>query len=118
MFRGWLNEARWRAGHSSYWLYQDKNRKGPEMSIKLRISPLLSRYIDNQRIVEVNGDTVDECLKHLEKQFSKLKLFEKDGRLLSYLNIYINKELISRKELDKPVKDGDEIYIMLMIGGG
>jgi len=88
------------------------------MSIKVRISSLLSRYTNNQRIVEVNGDTVDECLKHLEKQFSKLKLFEKDGRLLSYLSIYINKELTSRKELDKPVKDGDEIYIMLMISGG
>ena len=88
------------------------------MNTKVRISSLLSRYTNNQRIVEVNGNTIDECLKHLEKQFSKLKLFEKDGRLLSYLNIYINKELTSPKELDKPIKDGDEIYIMLMISGG
>ena len=88
------------------------------MNTKVRISSLLSRYTNNQRIVEVNGGTVDECLKHLEKQFSKLKLFEKDGRLLSYLSIYVNKELTSPKEMDKPVKDGDEIYIMLMISGG
>ncbi len=88
------------------------------MSIKVRISSLLSRYINNQRIVEVNGDTVGECLKHLEKQFSKLKLFEKDGRLLSFVNIYINKEIVFPNELTKPVKDGDELSIMLMIGGG
>lgn len=88
------------------------------MSIKVRMSPFLSKYANNQRIVEVNGDTVRECLKHVEEQLSKIRLFEKDGRLLSYLSIYVNGEITSPKELDKPVKDGDELFMMLMIGGG
>jgi hypothetical protein len=38
--------------------------------------------------------------------------------LLSYLSIYVSGEITSPKELDRPVKDGDELYVMLMIGGG
>jgi sulfur carrier protein ThiS len=89
------------------------------MGIKVRMSPLLARYVNSQSPVEINGDTVDECLKNLEKQFPKLRLFEKDGRLLSYLIVSVNKEVISPEELiTRPVKDGDELSLMLMIGGG
>jgi len=95
------------------------------MGIKVHISSLLSHYTNNQRIAEVNGGTVSECLKHLTEQFSKLKLFDKDGRLRAYFSIYVNREpMYSRslsgdpKKLDTPVKDGDEIAIILMVGGG
>ena len=89
------------------------------MSIKVRMSPLLARYIKSQPLMETNGDTVGDCLKHLEEQFPKLKLFEKNGRLLSYLIISVNKEIVPPEELfPKPVKDGDELSIMLMISGG
>jgi len=88
------------------------------MGIKVRISSLLSQYSNNQRIAEVNGDTVGECLKHLVEQFPKLKLFDKDGKLFAYLGIYVNGESAYPEELDKPVKDGDELSIILMIGGG
>jgi len=69
-------------------------------------------------VVEVNGSTVGECLKHLVEQFPKLKLFNKDGKLLPYLGIYVNGESAYPKQLDKPVKDGDELSIILMVGGG
>ena len=89
------------------------------MSVKVRMSPLLARYIKSQPSMETNGDTVGECLKYLEEQFPKLKLFEKNGRLLSYLIISVNKEIVPSEELfTKPVKDGDELSVMLMIAGG
>ena len=89
------------------------------MSIKVRMSPLLARYINNKSPIEINGDTVGECLKNLEERFPKLKLFEKDGRLLSYLIISVNREIVAPQELiTTPTKDGDELSIMLMIGGG
>jgi sulfur carrier protein ThiS len=89
------------------------------MSVKVRMSPLLARYIKSQPSMEANGGTVGECLKHLEKQFPKLKLFEKNGKLLSYLIISINKEIVPPEELfTKPVNDEDELSIMLMIAGG
>ena len=87
------------------------------MAIKVDVGPL-SYYANNQRIVEVNGDTVGECLKHVEEQFPELELFDKDGNLLNYLGIYINGESAYPEELDKLVTDGDEIFIILMIDGG
>ena len=88
------------------------------MGIKVHIHTIFSQYTNNQRIVEVNGDTVGECLEHLVEQFPKLKLLDKDGELLAYIGIYVNGELADPKKLDKPVKDGDEISIILMFDGG
>ncbi len=90
------------------------------MGIKVHISPLLSQYTNNQRIVEVNGSTVDECLKNLVEQFPSIEkvLFNEHGKLLSYLGIYVNEESTYPEELIRPVKDGDELSITLMISGG
>lgn len=90
------------------------------MGIKVHTSPLLSQYTNNQRIVEVNGSTVGECLKNLVEQFPGLEkvLFNEHGKLLSYLGIYVNEESTYPEELIKPVKDGDELSITLMISGG
>ncbi|MFC2002037.1 MoaD/ThiS family protein [Chloroflexota bacterium] len=88
------------------------------MSIKVNTGPLLSQSTNKQQIVEVNGNTVGECLRNLVEQFPRLKLFEKDGQLLAYIEIYINGESAYPQELDKPVKDGDELSIILMIDGG
>ena len=87
------------------------------MAIKVDVGPFLS-YTNKQRIVKANGDTVGECLKHVEEQFPELELFDKDGNLLNYLGIYINGESAYPEELDKLVTDGDEIFIILMIDGG
>jgi len=86
--------------------------------MKVYISPLLSHQTNNQRVAEVNGNTVGECLKHLVEQVPRLELFDKNGELQSYLLISFNKEVICQKELDKPVKDGDELSIMLVDIGG
>jgi len=87
------------------------------MSIKVH-NPFLSHLTNNQRTIEVNGDSVRECLKHLETQFPKLELLDKDGELHRYIDIFANGEIVYPQELDKPVKDGDEISIILMIEGG
>ena len=88
------------------------------MTIKVHTGPLLSPYTNNQRTVEVNGDTVNKCLKHLTEQFPKLNLFDKDDKLLDYLCIYVNGEITDLEKVDKPVKDGDELSIILMFSGG
>ena len=88
------------------------------MSIKV-ISPLLYNYT-NQQVAEVNGKTVGECLDNLTKRFPDLKrlFFDENGNLHDYLWIYVNKQSASSNELDKPVKDGDEIHIIVLIEGG
>ena len=88
------------------------------MSIKVYIGPLLAPYTNNQSVIQVNGDTVGECLRYLVKQFPDLKLFDKEGNLLAYHELYVNRETMYPKELDKQVKDGDEIAITHIITGG
>jgi len=71
-------------------------------------------------IAEVDGDTVGECFDHLVKQFPGIEqdVFGEDGKLLSYISIFVNGESTYPGDLTKPVKDGDDIYVVPMIAGG
>jgi len=90
------------------------------MSVRINIHPNLHQFTNDQAIVEVNGSTVGQCLDNLVKQFPEIKrgLFGKDGKLLNYVDIYVNQESSYPEELAKPVKDRDELYIALIIAGG
>jgi molybdopterin converting factor small subunit len=74
----------------------------------------------NQPTVDVNGATVGECLKEMVSRFPAMesKLFDKKGRLLNYIEIYVNAKTSYPEELAMSVKDGDELTITLMIAGG
>ena len=87
------------------------------MAIKVDVGQL-SFYTDNQRIVEVNGGTIRECLENMVEKFPELKLFDKDGSLLLYWGICVNGNMVYPNELNNPVKAGDELSILLMIDGG
>ena len=88
------------------------------MSIKI-VSPLLYQY-NTEQVAEVNGRTVGECLDDLTKQFPGIEklFFDNNGNLHSYLSIYVNKENTYGDELTQPVKNGDEIHIIVLIEGG
>ena len=90
------------------------------MSIEIEIPSYLQPFTDNIEVIEVNGSTVGKCLNHLVAQFpsSEKMIFAKDGKLHGYVGIYINGEDAYPDELVKPVKDGDELYILYIIGGG
>ncbi len=90
------------------------------MSIKIDIPAYLQPFTDNMERAEVNGGTIDECLSHLVTRFPDMKkmLFTQNGELFDYVSIYINGEDAYPEELAKPIKDGDELYILYIIGGG
>ncbi len=90
------------------------------MGIKIVIPLYLQSFTNNIETVEVKGSTVGECLNNLAKHFPNIKkmLFGKNGRLLSYVGIYVNGEDAYPGELLKPVKEGDELHILYIIGGG
>ena len=73
-----------------------------------------------QTTVVVSGSTTGQCLNRLVEQFPDLKqeIFNKDGELLGYLTIFVNREPAFPNELTKPVKDEDEIHIVPLIAGG
>jgi len=90
------------------------------VSITVNISTSLQAYTNTTKTVETEGSTVSECLQHLGEEFPRLKghLFDTSGELVSYYRIFVNRKIIDSSNLDKPIKDGDELSIMMMGRGG
>jgi len=88
--------------------------------IKINIPAYMRSFTNNMEVVEVNGSTVGECLNHLVKQFPGMKkqLFSKNGNLFENTIISVNGESAYPEQLAKPVKEGDELNILLIVGGG
>ena len=90
------------------------------MSVKVNLHRSLAGLTNGQTVVEVNGNTVGQCLEQLVTRFPRLKkrLFEKDGALSRILEIYVNGESAYPDELATAVKDGDELDTVVLISGG
>ena len=90
------------------------------MGIKVHIHKIHRQHTNGMETVEVEGNNVGDCLKHLVNQFPGIEkgVFDKKGNLRNIIEIYINLESAYPDELAKPVKDGDEIYITLVLAGG
>lgn len=91
------------------------------MAVIIEIPSALQRFVDNQQSVEVPDGTVSNAINAMVGQYSGLKeqLFDEDGRIRSFVNIYLNDEDIRYSDnLDTAVKDGDTIQIVPSIAGG
>lgn len=90
------------------------------MGVKINIHQNLRHLTKDLSAVEVNGKTVGECLNDLISQFPDIRryIFDKGNRLLNYVDVYVNLESSYPLELAKPVSDGDELDITLIIAGG
>jgi molybdopterin converting factor small subunit len=66
--------------------------------------------------------TVGECLKRLRAQFPLLgkMLFDEGDSVSGSLNVLINGQSVGEGSdvVDQPVRDGDEICPLMVIGGG
>lgn len=90
------------------------------MSVKVNIHRTHRIYTDGLEMVEVAGKTVGDCLDHLIEQYPGMRegLFDKKGKLLNVVEVYVNNESAYPEELAKRVQDGDEIHLILMLAGG
>jgi molybdopterin converting factor small subunit len=91
-----------------------------EMGVKISIPWFLQRASNGAKITEVQGCTVGDCLKRLTERFPLLEkeLFDKQGKLSPYIDIYVDGQSIYSEGLTKPVKDGSELSILFIVGGG
>ena len=91
------------------------------MSVKVMIPTPLRVYAGKRDSAELRAETVGEALSGLTGQFAELRkhLFTDDGKLRSFVNVYLNDEDIRylAKE-NTPTKDGDTISIIPSIAGG
>jgi adenylyltransferase/sulfurtransferase len=91
------------------------------MSVKVMIPTPLRAYAGKQDSVQVQATTVGEALAGVTAQFADLKkhLFTEDGKLRSFVNVYVNDEDIRYLQKDQTkVKEGDTISIVPSIAGG
>ncbi len=90
------------------------------MSVKIKIYAILDKYTDGERVIEVDGTTVGQCLARLIQKYPTMKeaLFDRNDELLDYINVYVNGKRPYPKLLDKLVKDGDNILLTMPMGGG
>ncbi len=90
------------------------------MSIKINIHITHRQHTKGKKTIEVKGSCVGEALNNFIDLYPDMKdeLFDKNGKLLHYIEIYLNKKSAYPNELEKQVKDGDEIQITTFLAGG
>jgi len=90
------------------------------LSVRIRVHPLLQDLANGQDIVDVKGENVGKCLADLDRQFPGMRenIFDKRGKLLKHVEIFINGKTTFPEELMAPVKDGDELSILMLLSGG
>jgi molybdopterin converting factor small subunit len=84
----------------------------------MNLSADLKEYTGNRETVEVKGKTVREGLANLISQFPAVEglLFDNMGALSAV--VVINGETLAPDDLDHPVEDKKEIFILPLIYGG
>src|SRR5437870_9852167 len=91
------------------------------MATRILIPTPLRPYTDKKDAVDAEGKTVGELLADLTKRHAGLKphLYNDQGRLRSFVNVYINDEDIRYLQKEQtPVAPGDTVSIIPSVAGG
>jgi molybdopterin/thiamine biosynthesis adenylyltransferase/rhodanese-related sulfurtransferase/molybdopterin converting factor small subunit len=91
------------------------------MAHRILIPTPLRPFAGKHDVGEVEGTTVGDALKGLVGQYGDLRrhLYNDDGRLRSFVNIYVNDEDIRHLEREQTaLKAGDTISIVPSVAGG
>ena len=86
-------------------------------NIKLHLDHYLSYFANNQRIVIVSGNTVYECINDFVSRFPELRKVIGIEPSSSIINVYLEKEETAVENFARPVKEGDDLYLMFISGG-
>lgn len=92
------------------------------MSVSIVIPSILRQYTGGEGVVKTapNSDiiyTVSNCLNGLAERFPGVgqKLFDVKGNVAGYVHLFVNGKKVFAGDT---LQDGDELIIMLAVGGG
>ena len=91
------------------------------MATTVFIPTPLRPFTDQQATVQVSGSNVGEVLQNLVTVHAELRhhLFTPDGKLRSFVNVYVNDEDIRYLTKEQtPVGDKDSVSIVPSVAGG
>ena len=86
------------------------------MSIRVHLGTTIPDITGSQRMIEVKGQNIDQCLLYLQTHFPRLKvLFDSEGHLWEDISVYLNRNIV---HANQPVAGGDELALVAGIAGG
>jgi molybdopterin converting factor small subunit len=90
------------------------------MAVNIILHKTHRQHTGGQESVEVQGQTIGECLKDLIRLYPPLgkEIYDKDGKLSGLMEVYLNGASAFPDELAKPVRDGDKIQLVYFLAGG
>jgi len=91
------------------------------MALRVLLPTALRHLVGNQEEVQLTGGTVAEVMSDLVTKFPELKkhLFNAEGKLRNFVNVYVNDEDVRYLQDDKTsVKESDVVSIVPSIAGG
>lgn len=93
------------------------------MSVTVKLPFMFQSAAGGNKTVELNDcNTVGDCLVQLRTQYPLLgkMLFDQGNDIAGFLQIFVNGNGIShdKDRFTYPIKDGDELYPIMMIEGG
>ena len=90
------------------------------MSVKVRLHQYFQDMAQGQEVVAAEGKNVKELIDDLEAKYPGMKehLVDKRGRLQGFVEFFVNAEIVYPESTAMPIKDGDEIEILMIVAGG
>jgi MoaD family protein len=89
--------------------------------VRVRLHSAMRNLAGGSSSVEVEGTTVRQALEVLTSRHEGLaqRLFEEDGRIRSFINVFVDDEDIRHREgPETAVKDGQTISVLPAVAGG
>lgn len=90
------------------------------MAVSIRLPGMLRVLANGQEKVQVTGNTTLQCLEDLESRFPAIGDWIRDekGELLSYVQFFVNGRRVHGDDFTRSIKSGDEIAVIVALGGG
>ena len=88
------------------------------MAVEIKLNLPLMRLAGNREKINVTGSTVRQCLEDLGKQIpgAEKQIFNADGSLK--LLFLLNNEAITKQDLNHPIVENDELWLLSIVSGG
>ncbi|MFC1901320.1 hypothetical protein ACFLX3_00105 [Chloroflexota bacterium] len=91
------------------------------MSIQVKIAPALQENLNAPGVIQVNGNTIGECLDDLVRQYPQARslLFDRNGALQVLISINNEETVVmDRDGLGRALHPDEELQIAAVLGGG
>jgi len=93
-----------------------------KIHLKALLPPLSQAMGRKELEIEFAGETVGDLIKHLVARYgrkARQALYDGEGEFDVLVQVLLNGEQwIAHDQLDTPLRDGDGVILMMMLGGG